>query len=155
MKAFYAGSFDPFTNGHLHVVQLAAQIFDEVIVGIGENPTKKRYFEVAKMKQAIETTIQAEGLASKVTVITYQGLTAAAAKDRGAKFLVRGLRNGSDYDFEENLALLNQEIAGLETIYLRAGKTAYVSSSAVRELVANGQTVDHWVPIAISQMIAS
>lgn len=144
-KAFYAGSFDPFTNGHLYVVTQAAKVFDQVIIGIGENPEKERNFSAEIMKTAIEKVLARKNFAN-VKVIIYKSLTVRAAEKEGADFLVRGLRNGVDYDFEENLALINQNISGLETIYFRAGETAHVSASAVMQLWHEGVAVDNWIP---------
>ncbi len=144
-KAFYAGSFDPFTNGHLYVVTQAAKVFAEVIIGIGENPGKERNFSAEEMKVAIEKVLTRKNFAN-VKVVIYKGLTVRTAEKAGADFLVRGLRNGIDYDFEENLALINQNISGIETIYFRAGETAHVSASAVVQLWREGVVVNDWVP---------
>ena len=152
MKAFYAGSFDPFTNGHLYVVRQAAQIFDEVIVGIGINEEKERRLAAELMRKTIERVLVREKLA-KVRVVIYNGLTVQAAEKESAGFLVRGIRNGMDYDYEENLALINQNISGMETIYFRAGETAYVSSSAVMQLQRGGVAIDKWVPAEVAEIL--
>ena len=119
---FYAGSFDPFTNGHLHVIEVSSKIFDKVIVGIGVNILKARRFDQNKMKEAMEKVIKANNL-DNVEVITYDNLTVDSAKEHGANYLIRGIRNGMDYDYEENIALINEEISGIDTIYVRARKT--------------------------------
>ncbi|MDO5561620.1 MAG: pantetheine-phosphate adenylyltransferase [bacterium] len=152
MKAFYAGSFDPFTNGHLYVLRQAAQIFDQVILGIGQNPNKKRNFSAGKMKELIEKVLKQEGL-NNVSVVVYDGLTVKAAENVQAHFLIRGLRNGVDYDYEENLALINQDISGLETIYFRAGDTAHVSASGVVQLWRGGVDVKKFVPEIVYRAI--
>lgn len=118
---FYAGSFDPFTNGHLHVIKVASQIFDKVIVGIGVNSSKSRRFDKIIMKEAIEKVLVSNNL-SNVSVITYSNLSVDSAIENGANFLIRGIRNGMDYDYEENIALINEEISSLDTIYIRARK---------------------------------
>ena len=107
---FYAGSFDPFTNGHLHVCKVASEIFDEVIVGIGINSLKERRFDQNKMKNAIEKVLESNNL-NNVKIITYSNLTVDSAIENGANFLIRGIRNGMDYDYEENIALINEEIS--------------------------------------------
>ena len=152
MKAFYPGSFDPFTNGHLYVVRQAATLFDQVIVGIGINPTKSFNFLPELMRQAIDQTLQAEGL-TNVQALVYNSLTSQAARAAGADFLIRGVRNGMDYEFEENLAALNQKFSGLETIYFRGGATAHISSSMVMDLVRFGADVTGLVPPAIQALI--
>lgn len=150
---FYAGSFDPFTIGHLHVVQRASKIFDNVIVGIGINPAKKRRFDAQKMKKAIEEVMVQNNL-TNVTVICYENLTVDAALENGADILVRGVRNGVDYAEEENLALTNEEISGLDTIYVRSGKMGYLSSSMVMELRKHGKDVSKYLPEEILKLIS-
>jgi len=123
---FYAGSFDPFTIGHLHAVKLASELFDKVVVGIGINPAKKRRFDKERMKKAIELTLKANKL-KNTEVVIYDGYTVHKAKEMGATFLVRGLRNSEDFEIEESLAKTNKEISGMETLYFRAVDEKYVS----------------------------
>ena len=149
---FYAGSFDPFTIGHLHIVKVASKIFDKIIIGIGVNPQKSRRFDKIKMKEAIEKLLKSENVAN-FEVILFDGLSADIAVQCGAEFLVRGLRNGIDYDFEENLALINEEISGIETIYIRAGKYGAVSSSMVYELLKHNKDVSKYVPKFIMEIV--
>ncbi len=160
MKAFYAGSFDPFTNGHLQVVKQAARVFDEVIIGIGVNEEKAagegnegRRVPTKLMRTTIEKVLAREGL-TNVKVESYQGLTVKEAERKAADFLIRGIRNGMDYDYEENLAMINQNVAGIETIYFRAGETAHVSSSAVMQLWQAGVNIKAWVPKEVEEMLA-
>lgn len=151
-KGFYAGSFDPFTIGHLSVVQRAAKMFDEVVVGIGVNPDKKRRFDVQKMKEAMQQTMKRYNL-TNVSIISYNDMTTDAAKENGATFLIRGLRNGMDYEQEENLALINEEVSGFDTLYVRAGKLGYVSSSMVMELLKYGKEVSKYLPEEVYQLV--
>ena len=148
---FYAGSFDPFTNGHLHVIKVSSEIFDKVIVGIGINNTKIRRFDQNQMKDAIEHVLKRENL-NNVSVITYDNLTVDAAKEQNADFLIRGIRNGMDYDYEENIALINQEIADIDTIYVRAGMLGALSSSMVIELLQYGKDVSNLLPPEILEL---
>lgn len=148
---FYAGSFDPFTNGHLHVIKVSAQIFDKIIVGIGINNNKIRKFDNDEMKSAIERVLQRENL-TNVSVITYDSLTVDAAIAHNSSFLIRGIRNGMDYDYEENIALINQEISSLDTIYVRAGRLGALSSSMVYELLQNGKDVSKLLPPEILEL---
>lgn len=148
---FYAGSFDPFTNGHLHVIKVSSQIFDKVIVGIGINNNKIRKFDNDEMKIAIEKVLERENL-KNVSVITYSNLTVDAAIAHNSDFLIRGIRNGMDYDYEENIALINQEISSLDTIYVRAGRLGALSSSMVLELLQNGKDVSNLLPPEILEM---
>lgn len=149
---FYAGSFDPFTNGHLHVIKVSSKIFDKVIVGIGVNTLKKRRFNQNKMKEAIEKVINSNNL-ENVKVVTYDNLSVDCAKENGANFLIRGIRNGMDYDYEENIALINEEISGLDTIYVRAGRLGALSSSMVMELLEFGKDVSKFLPKEILDII--
>jgi pantetheine-phosphate adenylyltransferase len=149
---FYAGSFDPFTNGHLHVIKVSSQIFDKVIVGIGINSLKIRRFDQNIMKDAIEKVLKSNGL-DNVSVITYSNLSVDAAHENNANFLIRGIRNGMDYDYEENVALINEEISSLDTIYVRAGRLGALSSSMVMELLQNGKDVSNLLPKEILEII--
>ena len=149
---FYAGSFDPFTNGHLHIVKTASKIFDKVIVGIGENNSKTRRFDKVNMKQAINNVLKQENLQNCICII-FDGLTIDTARKYGANLLIRGIRNGMDYDYEENLALINEEISGIDTIYIRAGKLGYLSSSMVYELIKCKKDVSKYLPKYINGLI--
>lgn len=149
---FYAGSFDPFTNGHLQIVIKAAECFEKVIIGIAYNSEKKVRLDKEKMKQAIEKTIQEIGL-NNVEVALYKGLTAEEAKKHGANILVRGIRNGTDYQYEENIATANEKIAGLDTCYFRAGDLGYLSSSLVMELFENNVDITPFVPKHVADIL--
>lgn len=152
MKAVYAGSFDPFTIGHLHVLRQASEVFDTVYVAIAVNSEKKRRTDKENMKSAIEKVLVSNGI-KNVEVEIFDGLTVDFAIKKGAKFLVRGLRNGTDYEYEENLAVVNSKISGIETIYFRAGKTAHISSSVVMELYKYGKNIDKWVPKEVLEIL--
>ena len=149
---FYAGSFDPFTNGHLHVVKKSAELFDKVIIGIGINSQKKRRFNSKLMKQAIEKVLIRENLLN-VSVITYDNLSIDIASKCNSTFLIRGIRNGMDYDYEENIALINEEISGIDTIYIRAGKYGAISSSIIMELLNYGKDVTTLIPPEIFEIV--
>lgn len=152
MNAIYAGSFDPFTIGHLHVLKQACSVFDKVYVAIAVNSQKKRRIDKNIMKDAITKVIKNNNL-DNAEVVIFEGLTVDLAKEKKAKFLVRGLRNGTDYEYEENLAVVNSKIAGIETIYFRAGKTAHISSSVVMELHSYGKDITKWVPTEILEIL--
>jgi len=154
MVGFYAGSFDPFTNGHLQIVKKAAKCFDKVIVGIGYNAEKTERIDKTKMKEAIEQTIAEENL-NNVEVVLYNGLTVDKAMKCGADILIRGLRNGTDYEYEENISAVNEKIAGLDTCYFRAGDLGYLSSSIVMELYSKNKSIDKYVPKAVAELLNS
>lgn len=149
---FYVGSFDPFTNGHLHVVEKSAKLFDKVIIGIGVHPNKKRRYDKEKMKVAIENVLKRKNL-NNVSVICYENLSVDAAMENNATVLVRGIRNGMDYEYEENMASINEEISGLDTIYIRAGSLGNISSSFVMELFNNAKDVTKYLPAEIIEIL--
>lgn len=149
---FYAGSFSPFTNGHLHVVKEASKLFDEVIIGIGINSKKVPKYDNNLMKEAIEKVLEREKL-NNVKVIIYNKLSADAALEKNATVLIRGIRNTMDYEYEEKMALINKELSGLDTIYIRAGEFGNVSSSLVVELLEYGRDVSKFIPLEILQLV--
>lgn len=154
MVGFYAGSFDPFTNGHLQIVKKTAKCFERVVIGIGYNSEKPTRVDKHQMKEAIEKTIEEMGL-TNVTVTLYEGLTVDEAKKHGADILIRGLRNGTDYQYEENIAEMNEKIAGIDTCYFRAGELGYLSSSLVMELFNNNSPIDEYVPPQVAKLLYS
>ena len=154
MIGFYAGSFDPFTNGHLQIVKKASKCFDKVIVGIGYNPEKKERIDKNKMEEAIIKAITDEEL-NNVEVVLYNGLTVDKAKELNADILIRGLRNGTDYEYEENISEINEKVADLDTCYFRAGDLGYLSSSIVMELYYNNKPINKYVPKAVEKLLDS
>ena len=154
MIGFYAGSFDPFTNGHLEIVKKTAKCFEKVIIGIGYNTDKKARIDKNKMKDAIIQTIQDEKL-DNVEVVLYEGLTVDTAKAMGANILIRGLRSGTDYEYEEQISAVNEKIANIDTCYFRAGKLGYLSSSVVIDLYKNNKDISSFVPKAVEELLES
>src|SRR6478736_8859581 len=131
--ALFPGSFDPFTKGHEDIVLRSLNLFDEVIISIGTNAAKSRYFPLETMVIKIEDLFKDH---PKVKVMTYQGLTAEFAKKIDAQYLIRGLRNTTDFEYENTISQANKYLSGnLETIFLiTSPHLAYISSSIVREL---------------------
>lgn len=154
MIGFYAGSFDPFTNGHLEIVKKTSKCFEKVIIGIGYNTEKKARIDKNKMKEAIIKTIQDEKL-DNVEVVLYEGLTVNTAKEMGANILIRGLRSGTDYEYEEQISAVNEKIANIDTCYFRAGKLGYLSSSVVMDLYKNNKDISEFVPKAVKVLLES
>ena len=153
-KGFYAGSFDPFTNGHLHVAIQALEVFDKLIIGIGDNVQKTRRKDVFKMKDAIEKLFKRIGYGERTKVIIYRNEPSVKVdKENKCDFLVRGIRNDMDYQYEENLASINQEISGLDTIYFRAGELGNISSSMIMELMECGYDVSKYLPKEIYKIM--
>lgn len=151
--ALYAGSFDPYTNGHRAIVRKAAALFDEVVVMLAVNIAKKRAFDAEAMAEAIRQTAREDGL-QNVRVVVFGGLVADFCAENGIRWYVRGLRNNMDYNYEENLAQVNRLInPDLESIYLRSDDPA-ISSSMIRELLAFGRAADEFVPAPVAALLA-
>ena len=151
-KVLYAGSFDPFTNGHLHVIKTCANLFDEVIVNIGVNPKKERYYNANLMKKAMEETFEELGY-ENIHVIIYEGATVDLAESEKVDILIRGLRNAIDLAEEENNAYANYEASGIDTMYVRAGSAGNISSSMVREFSKFDKPIDKYVPEPVKKLI--
>ena len=150
--AMYPGSFDPFTNGHLDIVKKASELFELVYIVIGVNSSKKRSFPAESMKIAIEKALQ-ENRITNCVVCVYDGLTAAYSKLNGIHYMIRGLRNNMDYNYEENIAEVNKLInPDMEYVYFRAENVA-VSSSMVKELHGYGLDVSSYVPKPVLEML--
>lgn len=149
--AFYAGSFDPFTLGHLELVKKASSIFSKVIIGIGINNNKERRFDKEKMKEAIISTLKEESI-SNCEVIIYDCYTYQAALDNNSNILIRGLRNETDYLYEEEIAKFNDNY-GINTIYLRAGNLGHISSSFVYKELQNKKDISAYVSTPIKKLI--
>lgn len=147
-SAIYPGSFDPFTSGHLDIVRKAAALFDEVYIVIGVNAKKHRSFSAEKMRAAMEQTLAELGI-DNAFVTVYEGLVAEYAKTNGIHYMIRGLRNNMDYNYEENIAEVNKLInPEMEYVYFRAENVA-VSSSMVKELHSFGLDISPYVPKAV------
>jgi pantetheine-phosphate adenylyltransferase len=150
-KAIYPGSFDPFTNGHLDMVKKASELFDEVTIVVAINKGKSKTYDTSKMCKAIETTLQANNITNCI-VGTWDGLIADLMHQWKVKYLIRGLRNNMDYNYEENIAKINKLInPEIQTIYLRAESD--ISSSMVKELDSFGKDVSVFVPKAVYKLM--
>ena len=147
-SALYAGSFDPFTHGHMDVVRKSARLFDRVVVLIGVNVRKTRRFPAEAMRDGIAAALADEGL-TNVEVVIHDGLVTDFCRDHGIAYYVRGIRTATDYAYEEDIAQINRMLfPELETLYLRADHPA-LSSSMVRELLTFGKDVSEYVPPAV------
>ena len=143
--AVYAGSFDPFTNGHLSIVKEASEVFDRVYICIAQNSDKQRFIDGNLMGSAITSCLSVNGI-NNCVVVSHKGMIADFCKEHNVDYLVRGLRNTSDYLYEENIAKINYELnPQLKTIYFRATNEA-ISSSMIREFLKYGKPVHKYVP---------
>jgi pantetheine-phosphate adenylyltransferase len=143
--ALFPGSFDPITNGHVDIIERALPLFDKIIVAVGENATKNYMFELAQRKSWIEQTF---GNESKVQTTSYSGLTVDYAQKVGANFLLRGVRNPADFEFEKAVAQANRQmVPELDTVFLlTSARYSYISSSIVRDVYRNGGDYTLFVP---------
>lgn len=146
-KAIFPGSFDPITNGHFDIIKRGITLFDEIVIAIGVNAEKKYMFPLEVRKRFIEESFKDE---PKVTVVTYEGLTIDLCKKLKAQFILRGLRNPADFEFEKAIAHTNRQLSKIETVFLlTAAKTSYISSSIVRDVIRNGGDYTGLVPAAV------
>jgi pantetheine-phosphate adenylyltransferase len=149
--AVYPGSFDPVTNGHLDVIERAAGAFDRLIVAVLRNPRKSALLAVDARIAALRAALDAAGLVSPgVTVEAFDGLTVAFCQERGAAFIVRGLRAISDFESEMQLAHNNRRLAPeIDTVFfMTAQEHGFVSSSMVKEIAMFGGDVSSMIPAA-------
>ena len=151
-RALYAGSFDPVTVGHVDLVLRAVPLFDCVVVAVGHHPAKSYWFDAEAraelFRRAVQQAAVEQGLdGARVEVVCFEGLTIHCAQAHHADVLLRGLRGAGDIDLELRNAAGNQDMAGLETLWLPARPSlSFVSSSLVREIASNGGDVSAYVP---------
>lgn len=146
-RAIFPGSFDPITLGHYDIIKRSVKLFDEVIVAIGINSEKKYMFSLEERQQFIENAFIDE---PKVSVVTYKGLTVDFCKKNNVEFILRGLRNPADFEFEKAIAHTNRDLAPIETVFLlTAASTSYISSSIVRDVIRNHGDYTKLVPKSV------
>ena len=147
-RAIFPGSFDPLTLGHCEIIKKATEVFDQVIVSVGNNSEKKYMFSLDQRLNFISSEFKNNPL---VLVEKYDGLTAEFCKTKNIKHIVRGLRNPADFEFEKKIALLNNSLEEIETIFfLTSPNNAFISSSMVREIIENGGNYNKFVPESVS-----
>ena len=142
--AIFPGTFDPFTIGHLSLVNRGLALVDEIIIAIGVNPSKKTYFSMADRIEMISRLFKEN---DRIHVQSYDGLTVDFAKKAGAQFILRGIRSVNDFEYEKNIADVNRKITGIETFVLfTEPEHTHISSSIVRELLTYGKHINEFVP---------
>lgn len=149
--ALFPGSFDPFTKGHYDIVERGLKMFDEIIIAIGYNSQKQnRYFPIDEMLQSIRDSFDHE---SRVSVITYSELTATLAERLGARYLLRGLRNTTDFEYENSVSQVNRYLyPALETVFLITSPSfAAISSTIIREVHKYGGNVQEFLPFPLKK----
>ena len=151
--AVYPGSFDPFTNGHLDVLERGLIVFDKIVIGVLANPEKRQpLFTVEERVEMIRESLAVDG---RVEVEAFTGLTVNFGREKGASAMLRGLRAYSDFDAELQLALMNRKLApDLITIFLPSSFAhIYVSSSILKDIASHGRDVDEFVPPAVARRL--
>lgn len=143
-RAIFPGSFDPFTIGHHDIVMRALNLFDEIIIGIGHNYTKRETFPLSERLAAIQRIYDNE---PRVRVEVYDGLTVDFAAQHNAQFILRGVRSTLDFEYERNIAEANKQLSGIETILLYTRpEYAHISSTLVRDLHSHGKDISQYLP---------
>jgi pantetheine-phosphate adenylyltransferase len=146
-KALFPGSFDPITLGHLDIINRALPLFDKIVIAIGVNTDKNYMFTLQERIDFIEKTFANE---KKITIETYRGLTVDFCKTINAHFILRGLRNPADFEFEKAIAITNRKISGIETVFLlTSAETSFISSSIVRDILRNNGDASLLLPEGI------
>ncbi len=155
--ALYAGSFDPVTNGHLDVVRQAARLADELVLAVGVHPGKSPVFSPEERLQLLEATCRplAKKAGCVIRCITFAGLVIAAAKKEKATLLIRGLRDGTDFDYEMQMAGMNASMAPkVQTVFLPASPMVRpITATLVRQIAAMGGDITEFVPPQVAQRL--
>jgi pantetheine-phosphate adenylyltransferase len=146
-RAIFPGSFDPLTLGHYDIIKRGVTLFDEIIVAIGVNASKTYMFSLEERMQFIKDTFADE---PQIKVMTYKGLTVDFCKEIDVKFILRGLRNPADFEFEKAIAHTNRDLAPIETVFLlTSANTSYIASSIVRDVIRNNGNYTKLVPKSV------
>ena len=147
-RALFPGSFDPFTVGHLDIVERGVKIFDEIVIVIGKNSEKNYMFSLEQRLAFINTCFEHN---TRISVAAYDGLTIDFCREIEAEFILRGVRNNGDFEFEKAIARTNRHLSDIETVFLlTSAETSYISSSIVRELIRNNGDYSTFIPTKIT-----
>lgn len=143
--AVFPGSFDPITLGHVAIIEKAYSLFDEIIIAIGENSSKQSYFSIQERKAHLGATFEEF---SKVKIATYKGLTIDYCNQVNADFILRGLRDGKDFEYEKSIAIMNAQMNhGVETMFFMTNaEYAAINSSIVRDILKNDGDASPFLP---------
>ena len=146
-KAVFPGSFDPLTLGHVDIINRALPLFDEIIIAVGVNASKEYMFDIKERMGFITKTF---AKTPKVIVDKYSTLTVDYCRSKKADFILRGLRNPADFEFEKAIAQTNRKLSGIETVFLlTSAETSFISSSIIRDIISNNGDVSALVPDAV------
>lgn len=151
ITAIFPGSFDPITNGHLDVINRGNNLFDNVIIAVGQNPDKSEFFTKSERVDMIRQLV---GDMPRVTVESYSCLTVEFARQKKAQVMLRGMRNLADVEYEFQLAMTNRTVAGIETVFVMTSEEyGYVNSTMVRQLALLGGDVSKLIPTLVYQKL--
>ena len=155
MKAVYAGSFDPVTNGHIDIITRSANVFDEVIVAIATNTSKAPLFTAEEKQVVLESLMHDHQLHNVSVMQLSEGLTVDFAKQHGAKILIRGIRSVKDMEYEMDIESMNKvQNSDVETVFFMADKQyRYLSSSMIKEVAKFGGNLDELVPAEVARLL--
>ena len=146
-KAVFPGSFDPITLGHVDLIYRGLEIFDEIIIAIGVNADKKQLFPLEDKIQQIKNTFINE---PRIKVLSYKGLTIDFCKSVNSKYILRGLRNSSDFNYEQSIAQTNSSLSSIESVFLISSpQLTHISSTIVRDIIRNGGDYKSLVPESV------
>ncbi len=150
--AIYPGSFDPITNGHLDIIKRARSLFDKVIIAVNNNPSKTFLFTA---QERVEMIKELFNVSEGVEVESFQGLLVQYAKKKGARFIIRGLRALSDFEYEFQMDLMNRNLSpGIQTIYLMTNQRySYLSSGIIKEIVRLGGSAEGLIPDLVEKKL--
>lgn len=147
-KAVFPGSFDPITLGHVDLIYRGLEIFDEIIIAIGVNADKKQLFSLEDKILQIKNTFKNE---PRIKVASYKGLTVDFCKSVNSKYMLRGLRNSSDFNYEQSIAQTNYSISSIESVFLISSpQLIHISSTIVRDIIRNGGDYKSLVPESVA-----
>lgn len=148
---FYPGSFDPPTLGHREIMRRALNIFDRLIVGAGIHPTKAPLFTDSERIEMLKEELNSIGAADRADVLLFQGLTVDAARKAGAQCIIRGLRDGTDFNYENQMSGMNAQLApDIETVFVAASPgTGHIAATLVRQIASLGGDVSPFVSPAV------
>ena len=143
-RAIFPGSFDPFTRGHLSILMRALPLFDQIVVAVGHNTDKTPLNPIGKRLELLEQLFKNE---SKISITQYSGLTMAFCKEQQAQFIIRGLRNAQDFNYEQPIAQTNLELGGIETIFIASEPhLSHMSSTIARDIAKHGGDLRAFIP---------
>tara|TARA_B100001287_G_scaffold180164_1_gene151907 strand:- start:1884 stop:2336 length:453 start_codon:yes stop_codon:yes gene_type:complete len=146
-KAIFPGSFDPFTIGHKDIVEQALNIFDEIIIAVGKNPSKSCMFSLNDRISFIKKSL---GVNSKIKIESYSGLTTEFCESKNVTFLIRGLRNINDFIFEKDIKYMQDTFSKVKSVYFISGQNlSFVSSTLVKDLIKFGGKYNHLLPFEL------